>query len=86
MYIPTRWATILGGSSTALPAMVDYKTVWQTDKGHTSDVGSWRFYNQDWSWNQLDDLEAEKWVRHHFDGSKIEQLWKDLPTMILVRA
>ncbi|KAG8991540.1 membrane-bound alpha-1,6- mannosyltransferase Initiation-specific [Tulasnella sp. JGI-2019a] len=63
--------------------MINYTNVWQTDKDRSIDFGGWHWHNKEWKWNMLNDTGATKWVRDNFGGSEIENLWSDLPTVIL---
>ncbi|KAG9036926.1 membrane-bound alpha-1,6- mannosyltransferase Initiation-specific [Tulasnella sp. JGI-2019a] len=84
LYFPLGDAGNTGPVTRHLPAMINYTNVWQTDKDRSIDFGGWHWHNKEWKWNMLNDTGATKWVRDNFGGSEIENLWSDLPTVILV--
>lgn len=65
--------------------MVDFPNVWQTAKYEMVDSGGWGWRSANWTWNGLDDAQAEEWVEESFAGSGVHDVWDDLPTIILVR-
>lgn len=67
-----------------LPAMTSFKNVWQTNKVHGGDMGGWKWRNPDWEWFMLNDVDAAMWVQDKLRGSRIEKVWDELPTIILV--
>jgi len=73
--------------------MVDYRTVWQTDKeAYEHEAGDWTNKNRKdgWKWKMLGDEEADEWVKKTLgvrkageEKSKIELGWEALELGIL---
>ncbi|KIR51471.1 alpha 1,6-mannosyltransferase [Cryptococcus gattii Ru294] len=66
------------------------KYVWQTDKDlrhvESEEVASWKDWRMDqerWKWDLLTDDDANKWVKNNLAGTKIEEVWDNLPSGIL---
>ncbi|KIR35769.1 alpha 1,6-mannosyltransferase [Cryptococcus deuterogattii CA1014] len=66
------------------------KYVWQTDKdlrhAESEEVASWKDWRMDqegWKWDLLTDDDANKWVKKNLAGTKIEEVWDNLPSGIL---
>ncbi|OWT37939.1 alpha 1,6-mannosyltransferase [Cryptococcus neoformans Bt1] len=66
------------------------KYVWQTDKdlrhAESEEVASWKDWRMDfegWKWDLLTDDDANKWVKKNLEGTKIQEVWDNLPHGIL---
>ncbi|KAK8850357.1 hypothetical protein IAR55_004275 [Kwoniella newhampshirensis] len=66
------------------------KTVWQTDRNtrhqDSEDVSSWKdgkAREEGWNWNLMTDAKADKWAKKQLAGSKMLDVWEDLPSGIL---
>ncbi|WVF68134.1 hypothetical protein IAT40_002897 [Kwoniella sp. CBS 6097] len=66
------------------------KTVWQTDKdsrhADSAEVQSWKdgkARDEGWYWDLLTDYDADVWVKKRLTGSRIKDVWDNLPSGIL---
>lgn len=69
-------------------AMVDYKTIWQTDKTMESmgdDSQEWLRQNEadGWTLNFLDDAAAAEWVKQKFVGGDVIWTWEYMTRGVL---
>ncbi|WVQ95719.1 hypothetical protein IAU59_002818 [Kwoniella sp. CBS 9459] len=87
-------ADSLDGTTTKLAAQErDWdgkKTVWQTDKDtrhvESDEVQSWKngqAKDEGWYWNLLTDYDADVWIKKRLSGSRIKDIWDNLPSGIL---
>jgi len=75
-----------------MPAWDSHKFVWQTDKAgetrHSDAVRTWsqgQAITERWNWTLMTDKEAWVWAEEEIGGSRVGELWRALPTGILVR-
>jgi hypothetical protein len=68
------------------------KMIWQTDKDFelkdSEEVQSWRkgdVSREGWDWELITDKGADAWVQKTLGNTRIQELWKALPSGILVR-
>ncbi|WVQ85821.1 hypothetical protein IAT38_007989 [Cryptococcus sp. DSM 104549] len=66
------------------------KYVWQTDKDErhvdSPEVTTWkhgRASNEKWEWDLMTDKDADKWVKKNLGGSRMQEIWNNLPSGIL---
>ncbi|WVN89581.1 uncharacterized protein L203_104808 [Cryptococcus depauperatus CBS 7841] len=66
------------------------KYVWQTDKdmrhAESKEVASWKegiATNEGWQWDLVTDKDANRWMKKYFSGSRIMDIWDNLPPGIL---
>ncbi|WWD20536.1 hypothetical protein CI109_105012 [Kwoniella shandongensis] len=66
------------------------KIIWQTDKDKSrqdnEEVKSWRdgkARDEGWKWDLMTDAEADKWAKKKLAGSKMFEVWENLPSGIL---
>lgn len=76
--------TSLWKRSKGISGAVEYKNIWQTDKQVDIEEGLWSRKNPGWKWTMLGDAEAGDWVRKELGGSRMEELWNELPLGIMV--
>ncbi|OCF33591.1 hypothetical protein I316_04664 [Kwoniella heveanensis BCC8398] len=95
-HLESKTADQFGGKEAADSADVQHrqwdskKTIWQTDKDSrhagSAEVQSWKdgkARDEGWYWDLLTDHDADVWIKKRLSGSRIKDVWDNLPSGIL---